>query len=1606
MPAYAGSFAKGFIDAFLAAQNLQMRKRHYQMMQDYYDFKMRLQGYDRASGKWINPATGKPEFDSQADYFKAMQKMFPQKSMFDGDGGDGSVGKGAYKGGPEAEAHGQEMAKYLQDQYGYSKAGAAAAVGNAWQESNFASNFAPGGDKGASKGMFQWKDDRNVAAQSWMADNHKDPNDWRSHLDFMAHEIASDPKYKSLNNILKTTDDPNYATKEFFSKFERGDPDQANMPNRVGMATKVFGGEGTPKTQIVTGPGGKPVPTTVAKTKLKPTGPVAKTSTGAPVQTDDQGRAIDSKTGKPVPDAPVATAPAPTAHGIRIDDKTQEPTPPVTPKVKTGEADTAIPSPTQVASAAQPSDDEIAMGPPDPQWSTYNAPASLKQPPPSAPPPQPQDQPQPPPAASASDQAIPSPGSSSDDDIMMSARGGMVTSKYDDGGDVVVQPSLETGSATQAGAAQMGTAAAQEGSSVTRGEDATMNRQWRQRYSQSSGGKVPSIWNLGNNIKSNLQNSPLGKFVQNPGAALSAIPSNIASNFQQSPAGQMLGYRRGGKVIKFDDGGSASDGTGGDAGGDAGFGAASAATAQGNAAGYGMGSGMGIGGQGAPAGTSTTGTGGFGDMGVSGAPSSTSDAMGTSVSMGSVGEAAAAMGPGTGYGGFGGSSARGGGSGGTSGVSGGSSASSGQGGGTTGGGAGTASGGSGSSKMTYRLTSPLAPPGGDSPSTAPPDPSIAARRGGVTTEQSAYATLSPEQKAALAQQLANIHGSTVSPDQASGLASLGPAQMAVLRGQMQAQQGGMGFPSLEGVSPGLSAAPAGPSQGAPTSIAAITAARGVPSPNAPSPNASPMTGVGPPGAVPGPGQAAATAQAPPTVVNTGRYGQSGPPGGGPSPVVMAGGHGPGGRYKGGPIRRYAQGGPVTYFANGGDVEEPIVRPDPIDYSASRVSADELSGGSSSGSAEDYETAQDDREMQQLDLEGPSESGLPLGTPQISDSFGNPSQGASDGVVAGAQSLIADNSLVTTGAIPTESETHSKNDYNSPDNKMDEDHKGSVDDAVDPDKQLSPNMRHLAAIESIYKYGVLTGHEKDGASAAGAYLKNLVHEGQDYGDKALTALKKGDLDTAVGNIVAGYHHVPDGQHMNAKVNDDGTVHVQQVDLHNKVTWEGDVGKDDLAKAAQGLKSGQAFWDVVGQTMSKYDPKDGAKVPVDPKQADYATANKHMADIEQGIQNKYFQGNNPIVNGRVAHEPQAPTPTGNAQFDSMQRQQYNNIHHQWQGYVAQNDKVAQRETIAAKADYLNQYRTALKGQAQAEIDMRQERAEAGRQLTGIQKDIETTSKGFETQERREQEKATQQAEVQRREDEKAATPLNLSDPYKEDKEAQTSQSILEAAQERAVGSQPDEKTGKVATPGIIATDANDAASNNKLFLPKKSDQNVVRDAIGEAYAHSKGNVPMDEATTAVKSMFDSDPHDTNVQPLNRGGRPIPSDAKGRPIGQPVFYQITTPGNRPFRVSSDTYTSLRKTTEAYHQQKYQRETQENLDAADALAKRDPTNPIPSGVLLSAQRPTVQPLIQSKPGQESGIRRPQWVPPQEVPEDWRKQFPELNQAKGGPAIPSPVYR
>ena len=359
-----GSFAKGFMDSLLAVYKLSMTRDLYAARENYYNRK----GYGKPGTGLNDPAL--------AGAIKG-----GHDSAFDGGGGGGGDGGGAYKGGAQAEAHAQEMSQYLQKNYGLTPAGAAGVVGNAWQESSFASNFKPGGDSGSASGMFQWRGDRQTDAKNWMAQNGKDPNAWQSHLDYAMHETQRD--YPSMYNQLRTTNDPQYATHEFFHVFERGDPSKANFANRDGMAQAALGG--------------KPATTQVASTS-KAAAPTKSTNKGkTPAQTETTPAAAPAKP-TPAPDTvasrdgsyqvagdtDIALTPEQAAKARAdleahraapsdtrsLDDPTKQ-RPETTGGVDTQSASDPVAVPQEDSSAFGPKSDATPLMPPYPQSTSY-----------------------------------------------------------------------------------------------------------------------------------------------------------------------------------------------------------------------------------------------------------------------------------------------------------------------------------------------------------------------------------------------------------------------------------------------------------------------------------------------------------------------------------------------------------------------------------------------------------------------------------------------------------------------------------------------------------------------------------------------------------------------------------------------------------------------------------------------------------------------------------------------------------------------------------------------------------------------------------------------------------------------------------------------------------------------------------------------------------------------------------------------------------------------------------------------------------------------------------------------------------------------------------
>jgi hypothetical protein len=308
------------------------------------------------------------------------------------------------------------------------------------------------------------------------------------------------------------------------------------------------------------------------------------------------------------------------------------------------------------------------------------------------------------------------------------------------------------------------------------------------------------------------------------------------------------------KFLWFDNG--SGDGSSGD--GSSGPGGDAASTGGGTGATTGVGSGAAPGTSTTTSGGAAPGTGGVTGGGDAAANAAAAAAAGgnadaasafggggggqTSVTAGAPGDANAGVAQGAaqgfatgGAGSSTGGSARGGGPGA---ATGGGGAATGGPGAATGGGGGTAAGGSGISASVRAALQNLL---GGNPADAlrgavnqsqldfggvagVPSLGVPEGVGGPGAAPTGVVTVSPlgppSSLTSIAQQLFGPSAGKAAPSSGSSTAApdnLGPA-MALLRGGLQAQQGGMGFPSIEGVSPGLTAAPAGPTQGFPSVI--------------------------------------------------------------------------------------------------------------------------------------------------------------------------------------------------------------------------------------------------------------------------------------------------------------------------------------------------------------------------------------------------------------------------------------------------------------------------------------------------------------------------------------------------------------------------------------------------------------------------------------------------------------------------------------------------------------------------------------------------------------------------------------------------------------------
>lgn len=143
--------------------------------------------------------------------------------------------------GSGENATANDIINYLMSN-GLSKAGAAGVAGNLYVESAGTFSTTIKGDNGTSIGLAQWHDDRWTGKNglvAWSKQHGNDPYSIEGQLDFLLWELSG-TTYRSLLDVLKTTDDPEKAAELFCKEFERPTYNQATYIKRKKHAREFF----------------------------------------------------------------------------------------------------------------------------------------------------------------------------------------------------------------------------------------------------------------------------------------------------------------------------------------------------------------------------------------------------------------------------------------------------------------------------------------------------------------------------------------------------------------------------------------------------------------------------------------------------------------------------------------------------------------------------------------------------------------------------------------------------------------------------------------------------------------------------------------------------------------------------------------------------------------------------------------------------------------------------------------------------------------------------------------------------------------------------------------------------------------------------------------------------------------------------------------------------------------------------------------------------------------------------------------------------------------------------------------------------------------------
>ena len=145
---------------------------------------------------------------------------------------------------------------------------------------------------------------------------------------------------------------------------------------------------------------------------------------------------------------------------------------------------------------------------------------------------------------------------------------------------------------------------------------------------------------------------------------------------------------------------------------------------------------------------------------------------------------------------------------------------------------------------------------------------------------------------------------------------------------------------------------------------------------------------------------------------------------------------------------------------------------------------------------------------------------------------------------------------------------------------------AVHRAVDPNNQMTQQELATASVAALKSYYDAKGQPEAGAKAIGEIMQHQKAVSAHFSATAAQAFQQGDVVNGMKFLKASYDQVPDGQHIDAQIQQDGTVAYKLTDSHTgRVIHQGTANAQQLARLAQAGSSGTPYVKAVATTAAR-------------------------------------------------------------------------------------------------------------------------------------------------------------------------------------------------------------------------------------------------------------------------------------------------------------------------------------------------------------------------------------------------------------------------------------